>query len=624
MFDFHSSEFDGTRHLDFGLQSPLHLKNTLPAAYQPISTSRLPIAVARYLRRNNMQHYWQWADQDCHRPPVAESTKGRLVLFDGRRVFEPKRYNPILHRDSRWFLFRQPSSSSVPVVAGGLADISEKRSVSEAVASFKDSLSEAQPILLAIQSIQWDQPHYVIGSAKPKASVTLAHQSAYAGQSITLEVVANNAELQGKVYATLHGVISAEQSNVRFNVNTLNDDDLIRDHHQGLRLRARMSNGLSIKGDHLFSAAAEFTYQSELTLVQLADALKSIEAKYGYAQAQYAARQLDYKKLCERVHLAGKADNHPAKMPSRFALLPGVTDEALIAEGLLDTVYDGLHVKGPRQYSVALLRQCFTLMGKLPVDNELPRWIDDEALGPDEHGHQNRCPANVDLSDEAQSEPEPEASAWCDALTEAIQDYVAQSGRLSGQSQRKVKAKIGETFAQHCRRLGYGHWLDIWREQPEGLNAAGLSADVSVHWPELSLEPLKDALIELGEYPHHWLGQGFCFPAKPVVVQFNENASDSGAAPVQAWQCWLQAQDDTQWCSHHLYPDDSGLVWTLVPDTHALSVSVSDGFARTDQRVSIADTLTESIATEQSTESLVEWPYPEGVEVYEPSSQTPE
>jgi LysM repeat protein len=95
------------------------------------------------------------------------------------------------------------------------------------------------------------------------------------------------------------------------------------------------------------------------TLKELIKILEGIESEEGPEAASHFAFYLNYEKICELVKKGGK-DNDPNLMPTRFMLLPGMSDSSIKQ---IDNHPDSPAGKPPFQMNVANLRKSLNLLG---------------------------------------------------------------------------------------------------------------------------------------------------------------------------------------------------------------------------------------------------------------------
>lgn len=128
--------------------------------------------------------------------------------------------------------------------------------------------------------------------------------------------------------------------------------------------------GLLEAGDS--SLVHEVKLTRRLTLKDVADHLIKVEAEAGYEHALLEVECLDYKQLADLAHgwkteksqvgEKRQAKNDPHLLPSRFLLLPGVTDKGLKAKGHLDDFPYALHADAKHVISVFNLSKSLAII----------------------------------------------------------------------------------------------------------------------------------------------------------------------------------------------------------------------------------------------------------------------
>jgi LysM repeat protein len=216
-----------------------------------------------------------------------------------------------------------------------------------------------------------------------------------------------------------------------------------------------------------------------LTLKDIAEILEALEKSQGYGSARKFASRLDYSMLCS---MAGKGDgNDPARMPSRFFLLPGADD------GSIQSLDPHPECEG-HGISVANLRRALIALGYAIA----PEGAYDEALLAAFRQHLEGL------------EPEPEASELIYTVAK------------------------GDTLGHIARKYGLSSWRELYLENQGaiGRNPDLITESLKLKMPDYRKSHGERLLRQRGANPADYMG-GLRY-AYPWVLFSFRLAEESG------------------------------------------------------------------------------------------------
>jgi hypothetical protein len=220
-----------------------------------------------------------------------------------------------------------------------------------------------------------------------------------------------------------------------------------------------------------------------LTLKDIAEILEALEKSYGYATARKFASRLDYARLCS---MAGKGPgNDPARMPSRFFLLPG-SDDGSIQSLDPHPEYEGHWI------SVASLRRALIALGS--------------AVAPE--------------------------GAYDEDLQAAFHQYLESLEPASDASDPLYTVAKGDTLGHIAHKYGLGSWRELYLENQRaiGSNPDSIPVGLKLRIPEFRKSHGERLLRQKGANPADYMG-GLSY-AYPWVL-FSFRLADENGHPLR-------------------------------------------------------------------------------------------
>lgn len=497
------------------------------AGYQPMQAHELPAPVWRLLQNQQATHFWRRRDVCVFDWLAPAPPDVRLILWNGRKAELIKNYQTAWHGRQTLFVFRRPPPLPERKHRGGVAR-SRYEQWEETLKQSQQQIEEGKPLSLAICRLGWDKNRFDLGQESLSGWVEVLRQEPHDGQRLEVVVKAASQACYREEYAHVKIRLRSDTTHYRFTLTDVDEAKVLNRKNGGLRFKAGLEGGHSVKGDHLFSGIAECVRSSKLTLVQFADQLRALEADQGYETARLAARQLDYRAMCDLVHARDLADNDPNLMPSRFMLLPGSSDEGLEAQGNLDPFPWPVHPDGPQHFSVAFLKYCLRLGGYLESDEPSPLWQSEEEERCDEFGHPLNAPAADPEVDTVNPTPNDDKAEFDDALLAAYRDFLDRTTPQAGghtrrqppkEKDKRYQVQPDDTLDGIAKQQGYRYWQALFTANADRLdNPDQLEPGQEIILPVLDTGALKNWLTEQNEVHLWWTGDGAEFPADYMTV----------------------------------------------------------------------------------------------------------
>jgi hypothetical protein len=220
-----------------------------------------------------------------------------------------------------------------------------------------------------------------------------------------------------------------------------------------------------------------------LTLKDIAEILETLEKAHGYGSARKFASRLDYARLCS---MAGKGHgNDPARMPSRFFLLPGSDD------GSIQSLDPHPDFEGHR-ISVANLRQALIALG--------------HSVAPE--------------------------GPYDEALQAAFRQYIESLKPETESSDPTCTVAKGDTLGQIAHKYGLGSWRELYTENQRaiGRNPDSIPVGLKLRIPEFRKSHGERLLRQKGANPADYMG-GLSY-AYPWVL-FSFRLADENGHPLR-------------------------------------------------------------------------------------------